>query len=214
MKTILTLAAWILDLSVLIAADLKEENRFIGFLHQLQYVEKIEDLKKLIPDCPPATPDAGDDNTEIKIKTKLFGVDAEGEFNFHKGILVSHGFELVFDDYGDGHNAFLEACKMLDSKVKDLESSVALPIDKEETDHVRHPNIMTIYLDGIHLNASCQLRLQLLSGSFILGWGAQKVHPSEKSKIEQGGTGQPATRSQSKSEGSDKPQPEAEGRSR
>ena len=31
---------------------------------------------------------------------------------------------------------------------------------------------------------------------------------------EQGGTGQPATRSQSKSEGSDKPQPEAEGRSR
>jgi hypothetical protein len=33
-------------------------------------------------------------------------------------------------------------------------------------------------------------------------------------KSEQGGTGQPATRSQSKSEGSDKPQPEAEGRSR
>ena len=36
----------------------------------------------------------------------------------------------------------------------------------------------------------------------------------EKSKAEQVGTGQPATRSQSKSEGSDKPQPEAEGRSR
>jgi hypothetical protein len=31
---------------------------------------------------------------------------------------------------------------------------------------------------------------------------------------EQGGTGQPATRPESKSEGSDKPQPEAEGRSR
>jgi hypothetical protein len=32
--------------------------------------------------------------------------------------------------------------------------------------------------------------------------------------VEQGGAGQPATRSQSKSEGGDKPQPEAEGRSR
>jgi hypothetical protein len=35
-----------------------------------------------------------------------------------------------------------------------------------------------------------------------------------KQEAEQAGTGQPATRSQSKSEGSDKPQPEAEGRSR
>jgi hypothetical protein len=38
--------------------------------------------------------------------------------------------------------------------------------------------------------------------------------PSKRKKAEQAGTGQPATRSQSKSEGSDKPQPEAEGRSR
>jgi hypothetical protein len=37
---------------------------------------------------------------------------------------------------------------------------------------------------------------------------------AEKTQAEQAGTGQPATRSQSKSEGSDKPQPEAEGRSR
>jgi hypothetical protein len=36
----------------------------------------------------------------------------------------------------------------------------------------------------------------------------------KKQKAEQAGTGQPATRSQSRSEGSDKPQPEAEGRSR
>ncbi len=37
---------------------------------------------------------------------------------------------------------------------------------------------------------------------------------AQNKKSEQGGTGQPATRSQSKSEGGDKPQPEAEGRSR
>ena len=36
----------------------------------------------------------------------------------------------------------------------------------------------------------------------------------KKQKAEQAGTGQPATRPESKPEGSDKPQPEAEGRSR
>ena len=37
---------------------------------------------------------------------------------------------------------------------------------------------------------------------------------TSKTQAEQGGTGQPANRSQSRSEGNDKPQPEAEGRSR
>jgi len=43
----------------------------------------------------------------------------------------------------------------------------------------------------------------LISGHFL-----------QKQEIEQGGTGQPATRPESKSEGGDKPQPESEGRSR
>ena len=37
---------------------------------------------------------------------------------------------------------------------------------------------------------------------------------SKEQEAEQAGAGQPATRPESKSEGSDKPQPEAEGRSR
>jgi len=41
-----------------------------------------------------------------------------------------------------------------------------------------------------------------------------KVSLIPKKEAEQAGTGQPATRPESKSEGSDKPQPEAEGRSR
>ena len=49
----------------------------------------------------------------------------------------------------------------------------------------------------------------------ILNWLKTDTVPAElENKVEQAGTGQPATRSQSKSEGSDKPQPEAEGRSR
>jgi len=46
-------------------------------------------------------------------------------------------------------------------------------------------------------------------------WSYQLAPDSPpKEEAEQGGTGQPATRPESKSEGSDKPQPEAEGRSR
>jgi hypothetical protein len=54
---------------------------------------------------------------------------------------------------------------------------------------------------------------------YLLRFGASfpnNKHPTltKPPKREQVGTGQPATRSQSKSEGGDKPQPEAEGRSR
>lgn len=164
------------------AGDLKKEARYIGFLHQLQYVETIEDLKKLIPDCPPPHPDAGDDNTEITIKTKLFGCDAEGEFNFHKGILVSHGFEMRSKSYDDAHNAFLKAAAIIDSQAKEFQSSVSLPTDKGDTDCNGRPvDTMTIYLNGTHLNASYQLRLKLVPGIYILGWGAQKVRPSDQS---------------------------------
>jgi hypothetical protein len=50
--------------------------------------------------------------------------------------------------------------------------------------------------------------------SLILGFTYLGVSGILKTKAEQAGTGQPATRPQSKLEGSDKPQPEAEGRSR
>ncbi len=46
-----------------------------------------------------------------------------------------------------------------------------------------------------------------------LGCGSQMPKFLEEAKSEQAGTGQPATRPESKSEGSDKPQTEAEGRS-
>ena len=53
-------------------------------------------------------------------------------------------------------------------------------------------------------------------GSRLVLWrdGAVVLANPEKIEAEQAGTGQPATRPESKSEGSDKPQPEAEGRSR
>ena len=45
-------------------------------------------------------------------------------------------------------------------------------------------------------------------------FGAFWVYASRLTRAEKAATGQPATRSESKSEGSDKPQPESEGRSR
>ncbi|MES2439228.1 MAG: hypothetical protein V4584_09175 [Verrucomicrobiota bacterium] len=57
------------------------------------------DLEKAHPDCPPPQADAGEGNTEIVVKIKLSGVDANGEFNFLKGILVSHGFEVLTANY-------------------------------------------------------------------------------------------------------------------
>ena len=53
-----------------------------------------------------------------------------------------------------------------------------------------------------------------LGTSFDKGVLAQLKSLTQKKIAEQAGTGQPATRPESKSEGSDKPQPEAEGRSR
>lgn len=42
----------------------------------------------------------------------------------------------------------------------------------------------------------------------------EAIEKPTESKVEQGGAGQPATRSESKPDGADKPQPESEGRSR
>jgi hypothetical protein len=51
----------------------------------------------------------------------------------------------------------------------------------------------------------------LLEKRLLLG---KRLLEIDKTKAEQGGAGQPATRSESKSEDSNKPQPESEGRSR
>jgi hypothetical protein len=51
-------------------------------------------------------------------------------------------------------------------------------------------------------------------GSYTQRYSLEELHRRFKKEAEQAGTGQPATRPESKSEGSDKPQPEAEGRSR
>ena len=54
----------------------------------------------------------------------------------------------------------------------------------------------------------------LLGIALILGFTSLAIHGILQTKAEQPGTGQPATRPVVEPEGGDKPQPEAEGRSR
>ena len=186
MKTLRIIALWVVSVSCAVAEELQEESRYLGLLSGLQFVETPADLKKLIPDCPPPQADAGEDNTEIVVKTKLFGVDAEGEFNFHKGILVSHGFEVFTANYQEAHRVFLEAVAILDRQANDLKLSAALPTALNGADSSDGPrDEINIHVEGTDENASFQLRLDMRQDSLRVRWGAQKASIPEEKPIEQ-----------------------------
>jgi hypothetical protein len=185
MKTLRIIALWVVSVSCAMSEDFKEEARYLGFLPGLQFVETPEDLKKLIPDCPPPLADAGDDNTEIVVKAKLFGFDARGEFNFHKGILVSHGFEIFTANYQEAHRVFLEAVTILDRQANDLKLSAALPIALNGTDSSDGPkDEINIYVEGTAKKASYQLSLSMRQDSILVRWGSQKAISPEEKPIE------------------------------
>lgn len=183
------------SVSCAMSEGLKEESRYLALLSGLQFVETPEDMKKLIPDCPGPRVDAGEDNTEIVVKTKLFGVDAKGEFNFHKGVLVSHGFEVFTANYQQAHRVFLEAVAILDRQANDLKLSTALPTALNGEDSSDGPeDEINIYVEGTNRNSYFQLRLDMRQDSILVRWGAQKASPLKEKPIEQTGTGRPATR--------------------
>ena len=199
MKTLRIIALWMVGVSCAMSEGLKEESRFLGLLSSLQFVETPEDLKKLIPDCPPPQADAGADNTHIVVATKLFGVDAKGEFSFYKGILVSHGFEVLTANYQEAHRVFLEAVAILDRQASDLKLSAALPAALNGAESSDGPtDEINIHVEGTDKNASFQLRLDMRQDSLRVRWGAQKAGSHEEKPIEHAGGGQPATRSESK----------------
>lgn len=68
-----------------------EEKRFLDLVATLPYTTTYDELKKLVPEVGALKEYAGDDNTEAKLETRLFGLPATVSFSFHKGVLVSHG---------------------------------------------------------------------------------------------------------------------------
>jgi len=158
------------------SVNFDEESKYLGLLSSLQFVESADDLKKLIPNCPPPTADAGDVNTEILIKTKLFGFDAQGEFNFHQGILVSHGFHILTTSYEEAHRTFLNAVVILDSLVSGLKVTATLPVALDDEDSSDGPaDEINLLVEGVAKDASFQLRLEMRQDSVSVRWGAQKV---------------------------------------
>lgn len=179
MKTAAILLAWLLGVMCAGGADTKREEFFLSLLHKLQYVESYQDLKALIPDCPPPKSDAGEDNTEVIIKTNLFGFEAEGEFNFHNNVLVSHGMKIKTATYKDAHNVFLRATRLLDEQIDGLHLEASLPfgLDGEDGSDGWQDQIY-VTLRGEHLNASYALSLKLREEVVGVGWGAQKKESS------------------------------------
>jgi hypothetical protein len=193
MKNILIASIWFISASMAFADETsKEESNYLGLLHKLQYVETPKDLKEIILNCPVPTPYIGEDNTQILIKTKLFGFDAKGTFSFHKGILVSHGFEVLTPTYKDAHGVFLQAANILKSQVKGLHLSAELPFSVDEHDSSDGPrDEIDVAIDGINKDATFGLTLAMRQESIVVRWGAQKVSPSQKAQIEQDASVQP-----------------------
>lgn len=88
-----------------------------------------------------------------------------------------------------------------------------IQVEFDDQDPIFNTNVGVLRMRNIPLDLvlrylfdSAKVDLQVLPGAL------EFIAP--KQKAEQAGAGQPATRSQSKSEGGDKPQPDAEGRSR
>ncbi|RYD25087.1 MAG: hypothetical protein EOP87_25030 [Verrucomicrobiaceae bacterium] len=176
MNYILIQALWFLGVAFSVAQDRVEEARFLGFLHSLQYEETEKDLRKLIPDCPLPVADVGADNTQIIIRTKLFGYDSHGKFSFHKGILVSHGFEIRTGSYKEAHKSFMEAVSILNSQVAGLTTSVDFPFGLNGADPSDGPrNEISACVGGVNRQASYRLRLDMRPDSTVVRWGAQRI---------------------------------------
>lgn len=181
MKTLLLTIVGFFGAVDLTLADTKNEEFYISLLHKLQYVEKYEDLKALIPDCPPLSSDGGYDNTEFIIKARLFGFDAVGEFNFHKNVLVSHGFKIETPGYKEAHDVFLKAVLILDEQTDGIHAEAGLPFGLDNQDGGDGPqDQIAIYINGEHQNASFSLWLSLRDESTRVSWGAQKVAANKK----------------------------------
>jgi hypothetical protein len=84
-----------------------------------------------------------------------------------------------------------------------------------EKDEIRDPMVRALRLANPKINVRHTVEVPFFELGNPLDQMTGELDPAPKTtKAEQAGTGQPATRSQSESEGGDKPQPEAEGRSR
>lgn len=111
--------------------DDAELQRLLAPLSKLRMGDKHAAVKKLLPQISALKADAGDDNTEALITTQLGKVTLQGEFNFAKGGLVSHGFRTSPLPL-DHAQALLERCvRIMEELHGESERRIDLPGDSD-----------------------------------------------------------------------------------
>ena len=88
-------------------------------------------VKKVVPGLGQLHPDAGDDNTEALVQTKIGKLVLRGEFNFAKGKLVSHGFSTGELTAAQAHDFLLRCTTILEDLYGDSKRHIILPADSD-----------------------------------------------------------------------------------
>ena len=127
---ITTLLILVSSLSAM-ADDDTELRHFLSLLSGAHIGDDYEAIKKLVPKIEALHPDAGDDNTEALIKAKAGKVALQGEFNFSKGRLVSHGFQSGELTHGEAHEFLLRCITILEQLYGPSERLIELPNESD-----------------------------------------------------------------------------------
>lgn len=113
------------------AADDAELRLFLSMFGRARIGDDYEAIKKLLPKIGALKPDAGDDNTEALIKAKSGKIALNGEFNFAKGHLVSHGFASSELTHREAHDFLLRCVTILEDLYGPSEREITLPSESD-----------------------------------------------------------------------------------
>ena len=108
-----------------------ELRRYLSLLTAAHLGDDYNAIKKLVPEIGALQPDAGDNNTEALLKTKVGPVSLSGEFNFAKGHLVSHGFETGQLTHAEAHDFLLRCVAILEKLNGPGQRRIELPTETD-----------------------------------------------------------------------------------
>lgn len=108
-----------------------ELRRYLSLLKAAHIGNDYEAVKKLAPEIGALQKDAGENNTEAQINTKLGKIALRGEFNFAKGHLVSHGFRSGELSHSEAHDFLLRCITILENLYGPGERRIVLPTESD-----------------------------------------------------------------------------------
>jgi hypothetical protein len=97
------------------------------FLSAVHIGDDYDAIKKLAPEIGTLHKDAGEDNTEALLTTRVGKIALRGEFNFSKGHLVSHGFGTGELPHPEAHDFLLRCITTLEQLNGRSERWIGLP---------------------------------------------------------------------------------------